>query len=152
MIRRCAFEWFLWLVLLITSVLSFGNPGNNVCPKTFAMEEDWGRARVMKQRVDSDPKLQEAIDTCPVSCIHWSVTVRSSLSSYLSSHLSLHLHAFLHQGVSSPAEFARGFHGENGARRSLEHDGGVHGRKQGCICGASVFTEWVLSVTLAPRK
>ena len=44
---------------------------NNVCPKTFTMEEDWGRARVMRQRVDSDSKLQEAIDTCPVSCIHW---------------------------------------------------------------------------------
>ncbi|GAX75131.1 hypothetical protein CEUSTIGMA_g2575.t1 [Chlamydomonas eustigma] len=44
---------------------------NNVCPKTFAIEEEWGRARVMKQRVDSDEKLQEAMDTCPVSCIHW---------------------------------------------------------------------------------
>lgn len=29
------------------------------------------RARVMQQRVDSDEKVQEAIDTCPVSCIHW---------------------------------------------------------------------------------
>jgi len=44
---------------------------NNVCPKTFGMEEEWGRARVMKQKVDSDEKLQEAMDTCPVSCIHW---------------------------------------------------------------------------------
>ncbi len=44
---------------------------NNVCPRTFTIEEDWGRARVMKQRMDTDEKLQEAIDTCPVSCIHW---------------------------------------------------------------------------------
>ncbi|KAG2425743.1 hypothetical protein HYH02_014959 [Chlamydomonas schloesseri] len=44
---------------------------NNVCPKTFGMEEDYGRARVMVQDVDSEEKLQEAIDTCPVSCIHW---------------------------------------------------------------------------------
>ena len=51
---------------------------NNVCPKTFTMEEDWGRARVMRQRVDPDSKLQEAIDTCPVSCIHWSVLHSSS--------------------------------------------------------------------------
>ena len=29
------------------------------------------RARVMQQRVDADEKVQEAIDTCPVSCIHW---------------------------------------------------------------------------------
>jgi hypothetical protein len=29
------------------------------------------RARVMHQRVDSDELVQEAIDTCPVTCIHW---------------------------------------------------------------------------------
>ncbi|PNW87993.1 hypothetical protein CHLRE_01g009900v5 [Chlamydomonas reinhardtii] len=44
---------------------------NAVCPKTFGMEEDYGRARVMLQDADSEAKLQEAIDTCPVSCIHW---------------------------------------------------------------------------------
>lgn len=44
---------------------------NNVCPKTFAMEEEYGRARVMRQGVDTPDKIQEAIDTCPVSCIHW---------------------------------------------------------------------------------
>jgi ferredoxin len=44
---------------------------NNVCPQTFGMEEEWGRARVMQQGVDTESKLQEAIDTCPVSCIHW---------------------------------------------------------------------------------
>ncbi|KAK9846614.1 hypothetical protein WJX81_007606 [Elliptochloris bilobata] len=44
---------------------------NNVCPQTFGMEDDYGRARVMQQRVDPDEKVQEAIDTCPVSCIHW---------------------------------------------------------------------------------
>ncbi|MEW5310188.1 MAG: hypothetical protein WDW38_002008 [Sanguina aurantia] len=42
-----------------------------VCPTTFALEDDFGRARVMNQRVDGNEKLQEAIDTCPVSCIHW---------------------------------------------------------------------------------
>jgi ferredoxin len=44
---------------------------NNVCPSTFMMEEEWGRARVRDQGVDGVEKLQEAIDTCPVSCIHW---------------------------------------------------------------------------------
>lgn len=38
------------------------------------------RARVMQQRVDSDEKVQEAIDTCPVSCIHW-VRLPSSVES-----------------------------------------------------------------------
>ena len=44
---------------------------NSVCPKTFEMEEEFGRARVMRQNVDIPEKIQESIDTCPVSCIHW---------------------------------------------------------------------------------
>jgi ferredoxin len=44
---------------------------NNVCSATFMMEEEWGRARVRQQGVDGVDSLQEAIDTCPVSCIHW---------------------------------------------------------------------------------
>lgn len=52
---------------------------NNVCPQTFGMEEEWGRARVMQQGVDTESKLQEAIDTCPVSCIHWVTTPQLSL-------------------------------------------------------------------------
>ncbi|KXZ46387.1 hypothetical protein GPECTOR_44g62 [Gonium pectorale] len=52
---------------------------NNVCPKTFGMEEDYGRARVMVQDVDTESKLQEAIDTCPVSCIHWVTAPQLSL-------------------------------------------------------------------------
>ncbi len=31
---------------------------NNVCPKTFAMEEEYGRARVMVQDADTEAKLQ----------------------------------------------------------------------------------------------
>ena len=44
---------------------------NNVCGKVFGMEEEFGRARVMRQGADAVDKVQEAIDTCPVSCIHW---------------------------------------------------------------------------------
>ena len=43
----------------------------NVCPNTYAMEPDFGRARVMQQKIDSDEMLQESIDCCPVDCIHW---------------------------------------------------------------------------------
>lgn len=31
---------------------------NNVCPKTFTMEEEYGRARVMVQDADTEAKLQ----------------------------------------------------------------------------------------------
>lgn len=50
-----------------------------VASKTFAIEEDYGRARAMAQGVDSDEKLQEAIDTCPVNCIHWVTAPQLSL-------------------------------------------------------------------------
>lgn len=43
----------------------------NVCPKSFGLEDVFGRARVFNQKGDVPDKLQEAIDTCPVSCIHW---------------------------------------------------------------------------------
>jgi len=42
-----------------------------VCPKTFQMQwEDAGRARAVEQGVDSYDDIQEAIETCPVNCIH----------------------------------------------------------------------------------
>ncbi|MEW5305127.1 MAG: hypothetical protein WDW36_007688 [Sanguina aurantia] len=41
-----------------------------VCPSTFFMDELHGRARAVKS-LDGDEMLQEAIDVCPVTCIHW---------------------------------------------------------------------------------
>lgn len=65
----------LWLCRLcclpFCPALLFSVQCTNVCPSSFAIEEDYGRARVMRQGVDTEDKLQEAIDTCPVSCIHW---------------------------------------------------------------------------------
>ena len=43
----------------------------NVCPNTYQMEPDFGRARAMAQKVDNDEMLQESLDCCPVDCIHW---------------------------------------------------------------------------------
>ncbi|MEO0853725.1 MAG: ferredoxin, partial [Cyanobacteria bacterium J06648_11] len=30
-----------------------------------------GMSRVMQQNGDPEPVIQEAIETCPVDCIHW---------------------------------------------------------------------------------
>ena len=43
----------------------------NVCPNTFLIEPDFGRSRAVRQDGDSTRRIQEAIDTCPVDCIHW---------------------------------------------------------------------------------
>ncbi len=42
-----------------------------VARHTFALEPDYGRARVIAQDADRLEVVQEAIDTCPVDCIAW---------------------------------------------------------------------------------
>lgn len=44
---------------------------SHVARNTFFIEPDYGRARVIRQDGDSEDLIQEAIDTCPVDCIHW---------------------------------------------------------------------------------
>jgi ferredoxin len=43
----------------------------NVATNTFVVEPHWGRSRAIRQDGDSTERIQEAIDTCPVDCIHW---------------------------------------------------------------------------------
>ena len=43
----------------------------HVARNTFYIEPDYGRSRVIRQDADPEPVIQEAIDTCPVDCIHW---------------------------------------------------------------------------------
>lgn len=42
----------------------------HVARNTFYIEPDYGRARVIRQDGDSEALIQEAMDTCPVNCIH----------------------------------------------------------------------------------
>lgn len=43
----------------------------HVSPNTFYIEAEYGRSRVFNQDGDSEEIVQEAMDTCPVNCIHW---------------------------------------------------------------------------------
>ncbi len=43
----------------------------HVAANTFVVEPEWGRSRAIRQDGDSGERIQEAIDTCPVDCIHW---------------------------------------------------------------------------------
>jgi ferredoxin len=43
----------------------------HVARNTFYIEPDYGRSRVIRQDGDAEEVVQEAIDTCPVDCIHW---------------------------------------------------------------------------------
>ena len=43
----------------------------HVATNTFIVDEDLGRARVIRQNGDNLEVVQEAMDTCPVDCMHW---------------------------------------------------------------------------------
>ena len=43
----------------------------HVASNTFIVEEEYGRSKAIRQDGDSPEIIQEAIDTCPVDCIHW---------------------------------------------------------------------------------
>jgi ferredoxin len=43
----------------------------HVARNTFYIEPDYGRSRAIRQDGDAEDVIQEAIDTCPVDCIHW---------------------------------------------------------------------------------
>ena len=43
----------------------------HVATNTFIVDEDLGRARVIRQNGDTLEVVQEAVDTCPVDCMHW---------------------------------------------------------------------------------
>ena len=43
----------------------------HVASNTFVVEAEWGRSRAIRQDGDSTETIQEAIETCPVDCIHW---------------------------------------------------------------------------------
>ena len=43
----------------------------SVASNTFIMDSELGRARAIRQDGDRPEIIDEAIDTCPVNCIHW---------------------------------------------------------------------------------
>jgi ferredoxin len=42
-----------------------------ICPEVFQMKEGEEKAEAIKPEGGPEDLVQEAIDTCPVSCIHW---------------------------------------------------------------------------------
>jgi ferredoxin len=42
-----------------------------ICPEVFQMKEGEEKAEVVKPGGGPEELIQEAMDTCPVSCIHW---------------------------------------------------------------------------------
>ena len=43
----------------------------HVASNTFIVDDDYGRSRAIRQNGDKEELIQEAIETCPVDCIHW---------------------------------------------------------------------------------
>tara|TARA_B100000212_G_scaffold302864_1_gene249355 strand:+ start:17 stop:511 length:495 start_codon:yes stop_codon:yes gene_type:complete len=43
----------------------------HVASNTFIVDEELGRARVIRQNGDTLETVKEAMETCPVDCMHW---------------------------------------------------------------------------------
>ena len=42
-----------------------------VCPEVFRLNESLGHSEVINPHGAPEEKIQEAMDQCPVQCIHW---------------------------------------------------------------------------------
>ncbi len=42
-----------------------------ICPEVFKLNESLGFSQVINPTGAPEEKIQEAIDSCPVQCIHW---------------------------------------------------------------------------------
>jgi ferredoxin len=42
-----------------------------VCPEVFRLNESLGHSEVINSHEAPEEKIQEAMDQCPVQCIHW---------------------------------------------------------------------------------
>ncbi len=42
-----------------------------ICPEVFSIEEDADTAEFIKEGSAPEKLIQEAMDSCPVECIHW---------------------------------------------------------------------------------
>lgn len=42
-----------------------------VCPEVFKLNEDTEKAEVVKPEGGPQDLIEEAMETCPVECIHW---------------------------------------------------------------------------------
>ncbi|MGC1404695.1 MAG: ferredoxin [Thermodesulfobacteriota bacterium] len=42
-----------------------------ICPQVFVLNESLEKAQVINLSGCTEEKIIEAIETCPVSCIHW---------------------------------------------------------------------------------
>ncbi len=43
----------------------------DICPEVFKLDDDQMVAKVLKPQGGPEDLIQEAIDSCPVTCIHW---------------------------------------------------------------------------------
>jgi ferredoxin len=48
-----------------------GGNCEGICPEVFRLSSETGKSEVSKPKGGPEDLIQEAIDTCPVSCIHW---------------------------------------------------------------------------------
>ena len=57
-------------VIVTEECIACGNCGQ-VCPEVFRLNESLGHSEVINPCGASEDEILDAIDECPVQCIHW---------------------------------------------------------------------------------
>ena len=57
-------------VIVTEECIACGNCGQ-VCPEVFRLNESLGHSEVINPYGASEDEILDAIDQCPVQCIHW---------------------------------------------------------------------------------
>lgn len=69
-----------------------------IARQTFVMDDEFGTARVVQQGGDVVDAIDEAIESCPADCIHW--TTRNEIE-VLEEHREIHLSRLLGSGLTT---------------------------------------------------
>jgi ferredoxin len=62
MARKVAIDW--------DECIGCGNCAE-LCPEVFHLDEDAAKAEVIKPEGGPEDQIEEAMENCPVECIHW---------------------------------------------------------------------------------
>ncbi|MGA7563251.1 MAG: ferredoxin [Desulfobaccales bacterium] len=57
-------------IIMTEECIACGNC-EQVCPEVFRLNESLGHSEVINPYGTAEDKIQEALDQCPVQCIHW---------------------------------------------------------------------------------
>jgi ferredoxin len=71
-LKKSAKEVFMARTVVIDEEECIGcGTCEEICPEVFKLNEETDKAEVINQKGTPEDKIEEAVEACPVECIHW---------------------------------------------------------------------------------